>query len=386
MTVHQGRHEMPGWRGYLPDSVDRASRGPGRREGLLRRRAVAVGALAACVVAGGAAATQTRSVWRPDPPPGPADTSGSVLARSSLWLRDAGPVLAGVEVELRRVEGVRKQWETSPMARRTGPPPSAVAALLDRRAALERHRETLRAATVALRAEPASEPLLSSAAEQLRAAQQMLRELDSGRGVLGDPMEAAVLRLAGDRAGLAASGAASRSDRTPVQAVRVSTPLGAAGPVVAGRPTTRAVAVRPVAVESSSTASEEGPRDSSPGSSVPSGGAEDPEAGRSLRAGTAPAPAPEPTPTPSAAPGAEGPSSGGPAAVPAEAPVAPPDGSAPAVGTSVLTFGGTPPDDTDDTDDTAELSVRDLSGVADADADDAVDPEEQATSSDRSDT
>ena len=70
MPVHHGRHEMPGWRGYLPESVDRATRArSGRRDrGLLgtpSRRVAAVGALAVCAVAGGAVIT-TRSAGPPD--------------------------------------------------------------------------------------------------------------------------------------------------------------------------------------------------------------------------------------------------------------------------------------------------------------------------------
>ena len=385
MTVLHGRHEMPGWRGYLPDSIDRASRGAGRRGRLLRRRGprrvVAVGALAACVVAGGAVATQTRSVWRPDPAPGPADTSGSVLARSSAWLREAAPVLGAVELEIRRAEGVRRQWVASSTAQRGGPPPGAVVALLGRHAALERHRATLRAATDAVRADPASEPLLAGAQQQLRAAEQMLGDLVAGRGVLGDPTEAAVLRLVDDRSNLAASG----SDRPPVQAVGASVRTG---PVRSGA--ARLVAAvspavtRPVAAGISSTASPEERSEPSPVSSAPSGGAEDTGADRSFRSVAEPAPdAPEvadvedgrASPLPSAAPPADEPAApptDEPAASSTDERAAPPERAASPVDGSMMTFGATPPDDL------TEVAVRQVPGEETA-AVDADTPERTDT-------
>src|SRR6187200_49962 len=122
MPVHQGRHEMPGWRGYLPESVDRAARArSGRRDrGLLgspSRRVVAFGALAVCAVAGGAVIT-TRPVGPPDTSPGPADEAVSASARSSAWTREATPVITAIDTELERIGEVRQEWDTSSIARR----------------------------------------------------------------------------------------------------------------------------------------------------------------------------------------------------------------------------------------------------------------------------
>ncbi|GLZ48371.1 hypothetical protein Acsp06_45560 [Actinomycetospora sp. NBRC 106375] len=241
MTVHEGRHVMPGWRGYLPDSVDRASRGrPGRRR---TRRVAAVGALAVCVVAGGAVITQTRSLPGPDPaaePDGAGDPAASVTARSAAWTQEAGPVLGAVEHELGRVDAIRKRWEASPAARRPGPSPGAVVALLARQATLAEHRTALRDAMAAVRARPASEPALDGARGQLWSAQQMLRAIDAGRGALGDPVEAAVMRLVDGvaappedrRAGSVAPGAPVRDATVELAATTVD---------AVERPVTRAV-------------------------------------------------------------------------------------------------------------------------------------------------
>ncbi|WP_133252023.1 hypothetical protein [Actinomycetospora cinnamomea] len=189
---------MPGWRAYLPDNLDRAARRSDRRAAaLLRpvsRRVVAAGALAACALAGGAV-VHTRSSGPSETSPGSAEDAASVLARSSAWTREAMPVLASVETELRRADEVRQRWEASSLARRAGPPPGPVLALVERRAELARHRDALRAAMTAIRSAPASEAALVSAWPQLRAAQEMLQALVAGRGELGDPVEATVLRL-----------------------------------------------------------------------------------------------------------------------------------------------------------------------------------------------
>ena len=200
MPVHHGRHEMPGWRGYLPESVDRATRGrPGRRDrGLLgtpSRRVAAVGALAVCAVAGGAVIT-TRSAGPPGAFPGPADDATSVSAGSSAWTREATAVLTAIETELERTDEVRQRWDTSSVARTDGPPPHAVLALLGRQKELAEHRDALRSAMVAIRSESASDAAMATAWQQLRAAQEMLRALNAGRSALGDPVEATVLRLA----------------------------------------------------------------------------------------------------------------------------------------------------------------------------------------------
>ena len=200
MPVHHGRHELPGWRGYLPDSVDRASRrGSDRRSAALRspasRRWVAVGTLAACAMAGGVV-IHTRSAGPPDALPGPADdVVASALAGSSAWMRQATPVLASLETEIRRTDQVRWRWDASSSARRDGSPPVAVVALLERRSQLAQHRDALRAAMGAVRSAPASESALRSAWPQLRAAQDMLGALVSRRGPLGDHLETVVLSL-----------------------------------------------------------------------------------------------------------------------------------------------------------------------------------------------
>jgi hypothetical protein len=200
MQVHHGRHEMPGWRGYLPESVDRATRArSGRRDrGLLgtpSRRVAAFGALAVCAVAGGAVIT-TRPAGPPDTSPGPADEATAVSAGSSAWTREATAVLTAIETELDRSDEVRQRWDTSSVARRAGPPPHAVLALLGRQKELAEHRDALRSAMGMIRSESASEPAMAAAWQQLRAAQEMLRALDAGRSALGDPVEATVLRLA----------------------------------------------------------------------------------------------------------------------------------------------------------------------------------------------
>ena len=211
MPVHHGRHEMPGWRGYLPDSVDRASRARsgGRDRGLLgtpSRRVVALGALAVCAVAGGAVIT-TRPAGPPDVFPGPADEATSVAAGSSAWTREATAVLAAIETELDRTDEVRQQWDTSSVAHRGGPPPRAVLALLGRQKELAEHRDALRSAMGVIRSESASEVAMAAAWQQLRAAQEMLRALDAGRSALGDPVEATVLRLALEKDASVASAA-----------------------------------------------------------------------------------------------------------------------------------------------------------------------------------
>lgn len=199
MPVHHGRHEMPGWRGYLPESVDRSSRrGSGRRGAAPRhptsRRVVAAGALTACALAGGAV-IHTRSAGPPAAPSAPADDATAALARTSAWTGEATPVLAAIETELRRTDEVRRRWDASARAQRDRPPPGAVVALLERRTELAHHRDALRATMAAISSAPATESALASAWPQLRAAQEMLRALVSARGELGDPVETKVLRL-----------------------------------------------------------------------------------------------------------------------------------------------------------------------------------------------
>jgi hypothetical protein len=184
---------------------------------------VALGALAACAVAAGAAVQS-----RPDGPPGtgaaPARDADSVLARSSAWTREATPVLASIETELRRADEVRARWDGSSLAHR-GPssPPGAVVALTDRRAELAHHRDGLRAALATVRSAPGSEAALVVAWPRLRAAQGLLRSLSAARGELGDPVEAAVLRLVADeQAPDPAGGEPARGSRTGVDAVRVA--------------------------------------------------------------------------------------------------------------------------------------------------------------------
>ncbi|MFC5139000.1 hypothetical protein ACFPK1_12215 [Actinomycetospora rhizophila] len=199
---------MPGWRGYLPDGVDRSRRksaGPA----VLHpgpRRVVALGALAACAVAAGAA-LQTRPDGPPDRGADPAEDGGSALARSSAWTREATPVLASIETELRRTDEVRARWDGSSLARRAPSTPGAVVALVDRRAELAHHRDGLRAALATVRSAPGSEAALVVAWPRLRAAQELLHSLSSARGELGDPVEAAVLRLVLDEQVQGPSGA-----------------------------------------------------------------------------------------------------------------------------------------------------------------------------------
>jgi hypothetical protein len=217
MPVHHGRHEMPGWRGYLPESVDRAARArSGRRDrGLLgtpSRRVAAFGALAVCAVAGGAVIT-TRPAGPPDALRGPADEATSVAAGSSAWTREATAVLAAIETELDRTDEVRQQWDTSSIAHRAGPPPHAVLALLGRQKELAEHRDALRSAMGVIRSESASEVAMAAAWQQLRAAQEMLRALDAGRSALGDPVEATVLRLALEKDASVASAGGPGPDR-----------------------------------------------------------------------------------------------------------------------------------------------------------------------------
>ncbi|GAA4923183.1 hypothetical protein EV188_104585 [Actinomycetospora succinea] len=229
MTVHHGRHEMPGWRGYLPESVDR-SRRRSAGAGILPpgpRRVVALGALAACAVAAGAA-IGTRPDGPPGPPSGTTDDAASVLARTSAWTREATPVLASIETELHRTDEIRRRWDGSSLARREPSPPGAVVALVDRQVELAHHRDGLRAALTAVRATPGSESALAVAWPRLRAAQELLRSLASERTGLGDPVEAAVLRLVADETvpgGAGGEPAPSRGTRTPaptVDAVRVA--------------------------------------------------------------------------------------------------------------------------------------------------------------------
>jgi hypothetical protein len=195
MAVHHGRHEMPGWRGYLPESVDRPARGASGRRGDPRSRRVVIGAVAVCALAGGAVAVHARSTGPAAPSLGPVDGSASVLARSSAWTREATPVLAAIELESRRTDDTRLRWDASSVARRGGPPPRAVVALLERGARLAHHREALRAAMLEVRLAPTSESALRSASQELSAAQEMLRALVAGRSAFGDPVEATVMRL-----------------------------------------------------------------------------------------------------------------------------------------------------------------------------------------------
>ncbi|MDD7927168.1 hypothetical protein ACFPEL_05325 [Actinomycetospora chibensis] len=159
---------------------------------------VAVGALAVCAVAGGAVVT-TRSAGPPEASPGPADDATSESAGSSAWTREATSVLTAIETELDRTDEVRRRWDTSSVARRDGPPPRAVVALLGRQSTLTEHRDALRSAMTAIRSGSAREAAMATAWQQLRAAQEMLRALDAGRSALGDPVEATVLRLALDQ-------------------------------------------------------------------------------------------------------------------------------------------------------------------------------------------
>jgi hypothetical protein len=160
---------------------------------------VAVGALAVCAVAGGAV-IHTRSSGPPEA--GPAEDVASLPARIAAWTHEAAPVLAAIESEFGRADELRRRWDESSLARSAGPPPRAVTGLLERRDALAQHRDGLRATMTAIRAAPTSESAWAPAWPRLRAAQAMLGALASGRGELGDPVEAAVLRLlAEDAAG-----------------------------------------------------------------------------------------------------------------------------------------------------------------------------------------
>lgn len=244
MPDQQGRHELPGWRGYLPDDVDRAARTRAAGSGA-RRRVVAVGALAACALGG---AVIPRSDGPPETLPAPADDGASALARSAAWTREATPVLAAISSELRRTDEVRHRWDTSALAGRAASPPRAVVVLGERRAELARHRDELGTALAAVRAAPTSESALVVARPRLRAAQNLLRALASGRGELGDPVEATVLRLvreesdaepppAGPRSGLdvvlaASTRESTRQGRGPIAAAARAT---AEAPVVARR-------------------------------------------------------------------------------------------------------------------------------------------------------
>ncbi|WP_433025837.1 hypothetical protein [Actinomycetospora sp. CA-053990] len=138
----------------------------------------------------------TRPAGPPDTSPGPADEAVSASARSSAWTREATPVITAIDTELERIGEVRQEWDTSSVARRDGPPPRAVLALLGRQEELAGHRDALRSAMAVIRSGSASEVAMATAWQQLRAAQEMLRALDAGRGALGDPVEATVLRLA----------------------------------------------------------------------------------------------------------------------------------------------------------------------------------------------
>ena len=300
MPVHHGRHEMPGWRGYLPESVDRAARArSGRRDrGLLgtpSRRVAAFGALAVCAVAGGAVIT-TRPAGPPDAFPGPSDEATSVSAGSSAWTREATAVLAAIETELERTDEVRQQWDTSSVAHRDGPPPRAVLALLGRQKELAEHRDALRSAMGVIRSESASEVAMAAAWQQLRAAQEMLRALDAGRSALGDPVEATVLRLALEKDASVASAGGPRPDRdtrglpargfedtaTVALAATTSTlrdPSIGATTSVAGVPSASGVAREPTAPTASPTAasdavvrsvpSDEGAADAATGTAGP---------------------------------------------------------------------------------------------------------------------
>ena len=109
---------------------------------------------------------------------------------------EATAVLTAIDTELDRTDKVRQRWDTSSIARRDGPPPQAVLALLGRQKELAEHRDALRSAMGVIRFQAASEVAMATAWQQLRAAQEMLRALDAGRSALGDPVEATVLRLA----------------------------------------------------------------------------------------------------------------------------------------------------------------------------------------------
>jgi len=218
MAVHHGRHEMPGWRGYLPESVDRPARRVSGRRGDPRSRPgshrVVIGAVAVCALAGGAVAVHARSTGPAASSIGPVDGSASVLARSSAWTRAATPVLEAIELESRRTDDVRLRWDASSVARRGGPPPRAVVALLERGAELAHHREALRAAMLEVRLAPTSESALRSASQELSAAQEMLRALVAGRSGFGDPVEARVMRLLDERAAVSSVADPRRDSRT----------------------------------------------------------------------------------------------------------------------------------------------------------------------------
>ncbi|MDD7921476.1 hypothetical protein [Actinomycetospora callitridis] len=141
-----------------------------------------------------------------------------MAAGSSAWTREATAVLAAIETELERTDEVRQQWDTSSVARRDGPPPRAVLALLGRQKELAEHRDALRSAMGVIRSESASEVAMATAWQQLRAAEEMLRALDAGRSALGDPVEATVLRLALEKDGSVPPAGGPRPDRDTVPA------------------------------------------------------------------------------------------------------------------------------------------------------------------------
>ncbi|MDD7969349.1 hypothetical protein [Actinomycetospora lemnae] len=259
MPSHQGRHEMPGWRGYLPDSIDRAARRRSRPREHPRpvpNRVVAAGALAVAALAGGVV-VQTRSAGPPEALPGSTGDADAVHARSSAWAQEATPVLTALDTELRRVDDVRRRWDASPPARRVGSPPDAVVALLERRTELLRHRDALRATMTVLRSTPDAESALANAWPQLRAAQEMLRALDSGRGVLGDPVEARVLRLALEQGTATPDDGPRREDLAARGPGEVETPtvaLAASVSEVAGTRGADAPSSSPAAADAADTA------------------------------------------------------------------------------------------------------------------------------------
>jgi hypothetical protein len=173
----------------------------------------------------------------PAPSLGPVDGSASALARSSAWTREATPVLAAIELESRRTDDVRLRWDASSVARRGGPPPRAVAALLERGAELAHHREVLRAAMLEVRLAPTSESVLRSASQELAAAQEMLRAIVAGRGAFGDPLEATVKRLLDE-------GAAASSVADTRRGSRTASPGSSAEDIVLDGPPTSEATVR----------------------------------------------------------------------------------------------------------------------------------------------
>jgi hypothetical protein len=105
-----------------------------------------------------------------------------------------------------------------------------VTTLLERRVELVHQRDSLRAAMAAVRLAPTSEAALADARQRLRAAQDMLRSLTGGRGALGDPVEATVLRLVLDEGAEGTSHGPPQRDRTsatssgPIKNLAVSRP------------------------------------------------------------------------------------------------------------------------------------------------------------------